>query len=142
MATVVRPFERKLPPVVPVGMVALSLAITSGILVVAQIGGASRLLVPSVFMGGGIVLELVAIVMLVGIRPFAWGRFVPVFRWALLAYVLQSAIIEWSFVKNHVPGRPLAVLTGGLVVFATAVPLMIAFTSARYQAVADPATSL
>jgi hypothetical protein len=89
-------------------------------------------------MGAGIVLELVAVVMLATIRPFAWPRFAQVARWALLAYVAQSAIIEWSFVKNHVPGRPLSVLTAGLVVFATVVPLMIAFTVARYRAVDDP----
>ena len=49
----------------------------------------------------------------------------------------QSAVIEWSFIINDVPGRPLAVLTAGLVVFATIVPLMIAFTVARYQSVPE-----
>jgi len=134
---VVRPFERKLRPVVGVAMAALTLAITGGILVVAQIGEEPDLVVPSVLMGAAIVLEIAAIVMLTAIRPFAWARFTQVFRWALLAYVLQSAIIEWSFIKNDVPGRPLAVLSIGLVVFSTAVPIMIAFTVARYQTVAD-----
>lgn len=133
----VRPFERKLPPVVVVAMVALTMAITGGVLLVSQIGEEPALLVPSVLMGGAIVLEIVSIVMLVTIRPFAWDRFAQVFGWALLAYVFQSAIIEWSFIKNDVPGRPLALLTTGLVVFATIVPLMIAFTVARYQAIAD-----
>lgn len=136
-ATAVRPFERTFPPIVAVGMVALTLAITGGILVVSQIGERSRLMVPSVFMGAGIILEVVSVAMLVTVRPFAWSRFVQVFRWALLAYIAQSAIIEWSFIKNDVPGRPLAALSAGLVVFATAVPLMIAFTVARYQAVVD-----
>lgn len=54
----------------------------------------------------------------------------------LLAYIAQSAIIEWSFKNNDVPGRPLSLLTAGLVVFGTIVPIMIAFTVARYQAVA------
>ena len=136
-ATVARPFERKLPPVVAVGMVALTLAITSGVLVVAQIGEAQRLVLPGVFVGGAVVLEVVAVVMLVASRPLAWARFAQVFRWALLAYVFQAGIIEWSFIKNDVPDRPLVVLTAGLFVFATVVPLMIAFTVARYQAVAD-----
>lgn len=132
----VRPFERKLPPVVPVAMLGLTLAITGGVIVVGQIGEKPSLAVPTVFMSGAIILELAAIVMLVTIRPFAWPRFALVFRWTLLAYVLQSAIIEWSFIVNDVPGRPLAVLSAGLVVFATIVPLMIAFTVARYQSVA------
>lgn len=136
-ATAVRPFERKLPPIVGISMVALTLAITGGVLVASQIGEEPALIVPSVLMGGAIVLETVAIVVLVTIRPFAWARFAQVVRWALLAYIVQSGIIEWSFIKNDVPGRPLAVLTAGLVVFATVVPLMIAFTVARYQAVGD-----
>lgn len=131
----VRPFERKLPPVIPVAMFGLTLAITGGVLVVAQIGEKPSLAVPTIFMAGAIVLELAAIAMLLTIRPFAWARFALVVRWALLAYVLQSAIIEWSFIINDVPGRPLTVLTAGLVVFATIVPLMIAFTVARYQSV-------
>lgn len=135
--TIVRPFERKLPPVVGMAMAALTLAITGGVLVVPQIGEEQALVLPSVLMGGALVLETAAIVMLVTIHAFAWARFAQVFRWALLAYIIQSGIIEWSFIKNDVPGRPLAVLTVGLVVFTTAVPLMIAFTVARYQAVTD-----
>lgn len=135
-AAPVRPFERKFPPVVVAAMVGLTLAITGGVLVVAQMGEKQSLAVPTGFMAGAIVLELAAIVMLVTIRPFAWDRFFLVLGWTLLAYVLQSGIIEWSFIINDVPGRPLAVLTAGLVVFATIVPLMIAFTVARYQSVA------
>ena len=136
-AGVLRPFERKFPPVVAIGMVALTLAVTGGVLVVSQIGEDPALLVPSILMGGAIVLEIVAIVMLVTIRPFAWDRFAQVFRWALLAYIAQSAIIGWSFIRNDVPGRPFSVLTAGLVVFGTVVPTMIAFTVARYQSFAD-----
>ena len=136
-AAPVRPFERKFPPVVVAAMVGLTLAITGGVLVVAQMGEKQSLAVPTGFMVGAIVLELAAIVMLVTIRPFAWDRFFLVLGWTLLAYVLQSGIIEWSFIINDVPGRPLAVLTAGLVVFATIVPLMIAFTVARYQSVPE-----
>ena len=133
----VRPFERRLPPVVVVAMLGLTLAITGGVLVIAQIGKEPSLAVPTASMVVAIVLELSAIVMLVRIHPFAWDRFFLVLGWALLAYVLQSGIIEWSFIINDVPGRPLAVLTAGLVVFATIVPLMIAFTVARYQSVPE-----
>ena len=133
----VRPFERRLPPVVVVAMLGLTLAITGGVLVIAQIGKEPSLAVPTASMVVAIVLELSAIVMLVRIHPFAWARFLLVLRWTLLAYVIQSAVIEWSFIINDVPGRPLAVLTAGLVVFATIVPLMIAFTVARYQIVPE-----
>lgn len=134
-ADTVRPFERKVPPVVGLGMGALTAAITGGVLMVSQIEEEPALLVPGVLMGAAITLEIVAVVLLVTIRPFAWSRFTQVFGWALLAYLFQSGIIEWSFIKNDVPGGPLGVLTAGLVVFATIVPLMVAFTVARYQRV-------
>lgn len=134
-AGTVRPFERPMPPVIGAGMAALTLAIIAGILLVAQIGGEETLTVPAVFVIAALICEAVAIVLLPTIRPFAWWRFRQVFLVALCAYVVQSGIIEWSFVKNSVPGGPLVLLTLGLVVFATIVPLMIAFTTARYQAV-------
>ena len=85
-AVPVRPFDRKLPPVVIVAMVGLTMAITGGVLVVAQIGQKPSLAVPTGFMVGAIALELAAIGMLVTIRPFAWDRFFLVLGWALLAY--------------------------------------------------------
>ena len=130
---VVRPFERPMPPIVAIGMSALSLAVISGVIVAGQIGGQPSLTLPAVLVVMGLVLELVSVVLLVRIRPFAWWRFRVVFGWTLLAYVLQSSVIEWSFVKNDVSGRPMAILSAGLVVFATVVPLMISFTTARYQ---------
>ncbi|HBX08999.1 MAG TPA: hypothetical protein DEG13_04290, partial [Candidatus Microthrix parvicella] len=87
----VRPFERRLPPVVVVAMLGLTLAITGGVLVIAQIGKEPSLAVPTASMVVAIVLELSAIVMLVRIHPFARARFLVVLRWTLLAYVIQSA---------------------------------------------------
>lgn len=131
----VRPFERKVPPVIGVAMAALTLAVAGGVILSAKAVQQPSLTLPAVFVVAAIVLELVAVALMVTIRPFAWDRFRLVFLWALLAYVIQAGIIEWAFVRNHVPAGPLIVLTGGLVVFATIVPLMIAFTVARYQAV-------
>lgn len=131
----VAPFDRKVPPVIPIAMTGLSAAIISGILVVAQIGKEPALTVPGIFVGVAVVMEIVAVALTASVKPFAWSTFVMVFRWALLAYVLQSAIIEWAFIKNDVPGGPLTVLSIGIFVFATIVPLMIAFTAARYQQV-------
>ena len=88
-----RPFERKLPPVVAVGMVALSFAVTGGVLEAASFGEAPSVTVPGTFV-------------------------------------------------NDVPGDALWVMAGGLVVFATVVPLMLAFTVARCQAVDDAGNPL
>ena len=134
----VRPFERKLPPVVGVAMVALAFAVTGGVILAGQPVQHPSLVGPTVLEGGALVLELVSIVMMLRIRPFAWDRFRLVFGWAFLAYVIQGGMIEWAFAKNHTPGGPIAVLTCGIVVFSTIVPLMIAYTVARYQAVPAP----
>ena len=61
-----------------------------------------------------------------------WRRFVEVGRWALLAYAITAGLIEFSFVRNHLSGGPLVVLTLSLVVYAVHVPVLIAFTVARY----------
>ena len=64
---------------------------------------------------------------------FAWARFIEVGRWALLAYLVISAMIEYVFLRNNTSGGPLVVLTLSLVVFALTVPVLIAFTVARYD---------
>lgn len=133
----VRPFERRLPPVIPVAMVALGFAVTTGVLLAAQVTGEPSLVLPTVLAAAAVALEIVAVVMAVNIRPFAWGRFRQVALWALLAYVAQSSMIVWAFVKNDIPARPLTLLLIGIGVFATIVPFMIAFTVARYEDTTD-----
>jgi hypothetical protein len=75
------------------------------------------------------------------LRPFAWDRFFLVFRWALLAYVISAGVIGFAFAQDHVRGAPLAVVLVMLVIYALDVPLIIAFTVARYSS-ADHAGSL
>lgn len=130
-----RPFDRKMPPVIGLCMAALTLAIIGGVLIASQIGTEPSLTLPRVLVVIALVVEVTAVAIMIRVRPFAWGLFRRVFGVALCAYVVQSGIIGWTFVKNDVPAAPFIVLTGGLVVFATIVPLMIAFTVARYQVV-------
>lgn len=135
----VRPFERTMPPVVPVAMVALALAVTGGIFLAANALQDPSLALPATLEIAAIVLEIVAYVMAARIRPFAWDRFRQVYLWAFLAYAIQGGMIEFSFINNDTPNDPLVWLTLGIVAFVTLVPLMIAFTVARYQAVDSPA---
>ena len=67
-------------------------------------------------------------VLLVRLADFAWTTFFVVFRWALLAYVIAAGMIEFAFVHDHTRGAPLVVVSLMLVVFATSVPLIIAYT--------------
>ncbi len=64
------------------------------------------------------------------------------FTWALLAYVIEAGMLVYIFVHDDVPGKTLALLVVELVLFATDVPVIIAYTVARHdRAAAAAATS-
>ena len=124
--------DRKLPPVTQVGMLSLALIVTGGIYLSAH-------LPDSVPLGPAIALLAASALLLAGnlialsrVEGFAWGRFLEIGKWALLAYAITAALIEYAFVRNDLSGGPLVVLTLSLVVYAVHVPMLIAFTVARY----------
>jgi hypothetical protein len=124
--------ERRLPPVTPVAMLSLALIVAGGIYLSAHIP-------QHVPLGPAIALLSASALLLVGnlaalarVPGFAWRRFFEIARWALLAYLLIAAMIEYAFVRNDLSGGPLVVLTLSLLVFAIHVPVLIAFTVARY----------
>ena len=78
-------------------------------------------------------LLLASVFLLSRLDEFAWPRFVVVFRWALLAYVISAGMIGFAFIYDHTRGAPLALVLVMLVIFALDVPLIIAFTVARYS---------
>jgi hypothetical protein len=55
--------------------------------------------------------------------------------WALLAYGVIAGMLEFIFVFDHTRGGSLVVFTLSLLVFALDVPLLLAFSVARYQEV-------
>ena len=124
--------ERPLPPVTQLGMASLSLIVAGGIYLSAhlprqvRIGPAVALLVASAL------LLAVNIFLLSRVRGFAWDRFFEVGKWSLLAYAVIAGIIEYVFLRNHLRGDALIVLTLSLVVFAVHVPMLVGFTVARY----------
>jgi uncharacterized membrane protein YeiB len=124
--------ERRFPPVTELAMTSLALIVIGGIYLSSNLphhvslGPAAALLVASA------VLLAINLVMLSRARDFPWQRFLEVGRWALLAYVFIAAMIEYAFLRNHLRGGPLVVLTLSLVVFAVHVPTLIGFTVARF----------
>jgi len=125
--------EAKLPPVTQIGMASLALIVTGGIYLSAHLpdhvplGPAVALLVASALLLAGNLLALSRV------KGFAWGRFIDVAKWALLAYAITAGLIEYSFVQDDLRGGPLVVLTLSLVVYAVHVPTLIGFTVARYD---------
>jgi hypothetical protein len=129
--------ERQLPPVTEVGMASLALIVAGGIYLSAHLprhvplGPAVALLAASVLLLLGNILALSRV------KDFAWEQFFGVAKWSLLAYIVIAGMIEYAFLKDHVSGGSLVVLTLSLAVFAVHVPMLMGFTVARYANTED-----
>jgi hypothetical protein len=129
--------ERQLPPVTELGMASLALIVAGGIYLSAHLprhvplGPAVGLLAASAL------LLLVNVLALSRVKGFAWDRFFAVAKWSLLAYIVTAGLIEYAFLRDHISGGALVVLTLSLAVFAVHVPMLIGFTVARYADSAD-----
>ncbi len=124
--------ERRLPPVTQIGMASLALIVAGGIYLSAH-------LPEHVPLGPAVVLLVLSALLLAGnlfsltrVEGFAWQRFFAVAKWSLLAYAVTAGLIEYAFLRDHLRGGPLVVLTLSLVIFAVHVPTLIGFTVARY----------
>ena len=132
--------RRRLPPVDVLAVVSLALVVIGGILMASYVPRRPPLGVPAAVAAVSAALLLACAVLLFRLRQFAWDRFFVVFRWALLAYVISAGMIGFAFVRNHTRGAPLALVTVMLVIFALDVPLIIAFTVARFSSPPHSAT--
>jgi hypothetical protein len=125
--------ERRFPPFTQIGMASLALIVAGGIYLASHIpqhvplGPAVALLIAST------ALLIANLSSLTRVTDFAWQRFFQVARWALLAYAITAGMIEYAFLRDHLSGGPLVVLSLSLVVYALQVPTLIAFTVARYD---------
>ncbi len=130
--------ERRVPPVTALGMVSIAL-IASGVIWLAAYLPKRAPLGPAIglLVAAAVVLAVNA-ALLAGLRDFAWWRFLRVAWWALLAYVVIAGMLEYTFVYDHTRGAVLAVMTAMLVVFTLNVPVLIAFTVARFETSSRP----
>jgi hypothetical protein len=129
--------DRREPRFTELGMLSLALIIAGGIYLSAHIPShvplapAIALLIASSLVLG------INFALLGRVPDFAWARFRQVAGWALLAYGISAGMIEYVFLRNHLHGGALAILTLSLVVYALQVPTLIAFTVARYDSPPD-----
>jgi peptidoglycan/LPS O-acetylase OafA/YrhL len=125
--------ERRLPPVTQLGMTSLALIVAGGIYLAAHIPNHVPLGPAVALLGASALLLAGNLVALARVPGFPWERFFAVAKWALLAYLIIAGMIEYAFLRDHLSGGPLVVLTLSLVVFAVHVPVLIGFTVARYD---------
>jgi hypothetical protein len=125
--------ERRLPPVTQVGMTSLALIVAGGIYLSAHLPSHVSLSPAIALLAASALLLAGNLAALARVHGFPWPRFFEIARWALVAYVIIAGMIEYAFLRDHLSGGPLVVLTLSLVVFAVHVPVLIGFTVARYQ---------
>jgi hypothetical protein len=124
--------ERKLPPVTQVAMVSLALIVIGGIYLSAHLPQHVSLAPAIALLAASALLLAGNLASLARTPGFAWDRFFAVAKYALLAYTVVAGMIEYTFLRNHLHGGALVVLTLSLVVFAVHVPTLIGFTVARF----------
>ena len=124
--------EQKLPPVTQLAMASLALIVAGGIYLSAHLPEHVSLTPAIVLLACSALLLAINLFLLSRVREFDWPRFFQVGKWSLLAYVAIAGMIEYVFLRNHLRGGPLIVLTLSLVVFAVHVPTLVGFTVARY----------
>jgi hypothetical protein len=124
--------ERRLPPVTQVGMLSLALIVTGGIYLAAHIPQHVPLAPAVALLAASALLLIGNLFSLTRVDGFAWPTFFGVAKWSLLAYAVIAGLIEYAFLRNHLRGGALIVLTLSLVVFAIHVPTLIGFTVARF----------
>jgi hypothetical protein len=125
--------ERPLPPVTQLAMASLALIVAGGIYLSAHLPQHVSLTPAVILLAASACLLAINLTLLARVKDFRWGRFATVARWSLLAYLLIAGMIEYAFLRNHVKGGALVVLTLSLLVFAVHVPTLIGFTVARYD---------
>jgi hypothetical protein len=125
--------DQKLPPVTELAMASLALIVAGGIYLSSHLPKPVSLTPAVVLLALSALLLAVNLVLLSRVRGFPWDRFFQVGKWSLLAYIAIAAMIEYAFLRNHVHGGPLVVLTLSLAVFAVHVPTLVGFTVARYH---------
>jgi hypothetical protein len=122
-----------LPPVTQLAMASLALIVAGGIYLSAHIPNRVPLTPAIVLLTASALLLTANVLLLSRVQGFAWGRFFEVARWAMLGYVVIAGMILYAFLRDHLKGGPLVVLTLSLIVFAVHVPLLIGFTVARFH---------
>jgi hypothetical protein len=124
--------DRPYPPVAWLSTGALCLVIIGGILLASYAPRVAPISVTYPLLGLAAALLLTSVIQLARLKEFSRETFTNVFKWALLAYVITSGMIEFAFVRDHTRGSSLVLVTLMLVIFALSVPITIAFTVARF----------
>lgn len=113
-------------------MASLALIVAGGIYLSSHIPKHVALTPAVVLLAASVGLLLTNMALLARVKEFDWVRFFQVAKWSLLAYAVIGGMIEYVFLRNHLKGGPLVVLTLSVIVFSVHVPILVGFTVARF----------
>ena len=127
--------DRKLPPVTEIGAAAM-VAVAAGVIFnAAYLPKHAPTSVAIAILIVAAALEATNLFLVSRIRDFAWDRFKQVAGWFLVAYAVIAGMIEYAFIYDDTRGTQLVILTLMLLLFMLNVPVLAAFTVARYERV-------
>jgi len=127
--------QRSLPPVSEVAIAVIAVVVTGGIYLATYLPKRAPLGPAFALLAVAAGLLLWNVVSLARVQDFAWKPFFLVGKWALLAYGIIGGMLEYVFIFDHTRGSILVVLTLMLAIFAVNIPMLLAFSVARYQPV-------
>jgi hypothetical protein len=127
------PDQDSLPPVTEVAVGAMSLIIIGGVYMASHLPHAAPTTLPVVVLVGAVALILWNAFSLSRLREFSWSSFWLVGRWALVAYVVIGGMLEYVFLRDGTRGTQLVLVTLMLIAYALIIPMLLAFSVARYQ---------
>lgn len=127
------PEPRAFPRVTEVGVLSMIAVIIGVIWMAAHLPNRPPLVLPTVLAIVAAVILAANIAVLGALKDFAWYRFFQVFRWGLAAYLVIAGMIEYAFIYDGTRGAPLVLMTVFLAIFTANVPILLAFTVARFE---------
>jgi hypothetical protein len=122
-----------LPPTTELAIATMLLVIVGTIFVVGYMPRQAPLWIPIATIVAAAAIMIVNVYLLSQVKAFAWRSFFTVGRYALLAYIVIAGMLEFVFVFDGTPGTTLILLTLMLIIYAVDIPLLFAFSVARYQ---------
>jgi len=125
--------QPKLPPVAELCVASMALVISGGTYMASHLPKKPPLTVAEVLACLAAAIVFANVALLLRLENFAWHSFFLVVRWALLAYFVIAGMLEFIFVYDGTRGASLVLMTCMLAIFAVDIPVLLAFSVARYQ---------
>ena len=127
------PDQDSLPPVTEVAVASMVLIVIGGIYMASHLPHHAPPGLPIAVLVRSVALIAWNGLALSRLREFSWSSFWLVGRWALVAYVVIAGMLEYVFVLDGTRGSQLVLVTLMLITYAVNIPLLLAFSVARYQ---------